>query len=904
MRRFNSNLTSVLLASSIFSSGVLSTATAQGFDFSVTDEIVVRGTNIPDEKRATSEISSVLTAEKLERSGDSNIADALRRVTGLSLSQGKFVVVRGLNERYSNLSLNGSPLPSPEPLRRVAPLDLFPTSVVGTALVQKTFSPEFSGEFGGGLIELRSKGLPDEGFFEFGLSASINTESNITDGLTFDGSNTDFLGFDGGIRELPPILADTIAANPGLAIRVESGIPESTLREIGTSLVNSELRVIQSADTPVNHGFNLAGGERFDLDNGVSIGLVVNAGYGRDFQRKEGQQGDAAIGPNGEAVVRNTDFEFESLTETITSNALIASGIEFNDDHKVEFLGMALRKTTKEARERLGTEELSFGGFDELLVSNLEFFENQVWTVQANSEHLFPNLGDLSIKLRGAYAEASRDAPYETSFVFLRENDTLPFRSAIGLGSGASSSGFDVRFSEVDDQSLSFGGDARLPLTFGDYDIDIKIGGAYTETERDYELRQFGFRNDTGLPDTDPFFTQRIDFLLADQNIGETGAFEFIEVPDLLQPGAYNGQLEVIAGYAGADFQLGPYIRAALGVRYETAEQIVDNFSIAAFTPVPNAGPETIIDEDDFLPAVTLTWNPADSIQLRAAFSQTLTRPQFQELGAAIFTDTDRDIQVFGNPFLRNTETTNFDARVEYYFGREQFITIGAFYKDLTNPIEESLLQTGDDILTTYINAPSAELYGFEAEYEQRFELAQMFGSDSLLGRFGATKDVILSTNYTYSQSSVGVDGDVTLPIFAGSTVTPSSSGAENFFVEGRSLQGQSDHLVNFQIGYEDFEANSRATLLLNWSSVRIRQVGLIQGANVPDVVERLPITLDFVYSRDVSLLNVPFRLEAKVKNILNDNYAATADGADGTSVPIDVYDLGTSFGLGIKKSL
>ncbi len=880
------------------------TVSAQDFQLdipAVTDEIVVRGARVPDEKRATSEISNLLTAEKIERAGDSDIAGALRRVTGLSLSQGKFLVVRGLNERYSSLTLNGSPLPSPEPLKRVAPLDLFPTSIVGSVLVQKTFSPEYSGEFGGGLIELRSKSIPNEKFLEFGVSVSLDTVTTGRDGLTFDGGDLDFTGFDDGTRSLPAPLQQAIADFPGRAIRAESGVSESDLREIGTSLVNAPLRVIQEGTTPANHSFNIAGGNRFDLDSGASIGLVVNLGYGRNFQNKQGFQGDAAIGPDGAAISRNETFEFESLTEAITSNALVSTGIEFNENHKLELLATALRKTTKEARERIGTEELSFGGFDDILISNLEFFENQVWTTQINSEHIFPALSDLSVDLRFAYSEAFRDAPYETSFTYIREDESVPFRSAIGLGSGASSSGFDVRFSRVDDTSLHFGGDIVLPLSFGSLDIDFKAGGAYTDTERDYLLRQFGFRNDTGLPDDDPFFTQRIDFLLADRNISEVGAFEFIETPDILQPGAYNGQLEVVAGYAGVDIQLTSYLRAAVGGRYETSEQVVDNFSIAGFSPVPNAGPESFIDDDRFLPAVTITWNPIGDLQIRGAFSQTLTRPQFQELGAAIFTDTDRDIQVFGNPFLVNTETTNYDVRAEYYFGRGQFVTVGGFYKIITNPIEESLLQTGDDILTTYINAPSADLYGVEFEYEQRFILADWF-RNGWIGEFSAHKDLILSANYTFSQSSVGIDGTVSTPVFAGTNVSANTATADSFFVEGRSLQGQSDHIVNFQIGWEDIEQESRVSLLFNWSSERIRQVGLIQGANVPNVVERLPFTLDFVYGRKIELVGSLFELQAKVSNILNDGYEATADGANDSSVPIDVYDLGTNFSLSLKK--
>ena len=266
-----------------------------------------------------------------------------------------------------------------------------------------------------------------------------------------------------GTRDIPTVLQQTIDANPGVAIRAESGIDETTLREIGASLVNSPLRVAQDVSTPVNHGFNLAGGTRYDMDNGMSIGLIMNAGFSRDFQRKEGRQGDAAIGPSGSVEVRNEQYAFESMTESVTSNALIGTGIEFDDNNSLEILAMALRKTTKEARQRVGTEELSFGGFDEILRTNLEFFENQVWTAQANSEHLFPNLGDLSLNLRASYSEAYRDAPYETEYTYVREDASREFRSAIGLGAGSSSSGFDLRFSEVNDQAFSFGGDFVLP---------------------------------------------------------------------------------------------------------------------------------------------------------------------------------------------------------------------------------------------------------------------------------------------------------------------------------------------------------------------------------------------------------------------------------------------------------
>lgn len=907
MRKQTSRIIHTLMATTAL--GVVSSlqAQAQETDFSdIADQIIVRGVNIPDEKRATSEISSILTPEKLERQGDSDIAEALRRVTGLSLSQGKFIVVRGLNERYSNLTLNGSPLPSPEPLRRVAPLDLFPTTVVDTALVQKTFSPEFSGEFGGGLIELRSKGVPKEGFLSLKISGELDTESTARKGLTFDGGTWDWAGFGDSTYNVPPFLAGGITANPGVALRSDTGVLQPfEAQAIGADLNNAETRVIQEGDTPANHSVNLSGGQRFDLDNGMSIGFVSSLGYSRDFQTKVGSQDTPTVEGNGEVRAQN-QFDFESQTETVLTNALFSTGIEFNDFHEVNLTGIVLRKSTKEARLRQGFEGSSSLDGLEAIRANTEFFENQVWSVQANSEHVFENLSDLSINLRGAYSEAYREAPYETEYLYVAAPgqfgtvNGVPtrFRSLIGEGSGASSDGFGTSFSQVDDTNLSGGIDVELPVYLGNSVVTFKTGYAYNNSDRDYVLRRFGFANNTGLGAEDDFWYQRIDFLTSDANIGPNG-LQFIEFSDQIQPQAYRGELTVNGAYFGVDAEISPVFRAAFGVRYEDGEQLVDNFNIAAIaTPIINdpTMPEAQINEDYFLPAVTLTWNPLDDIQLRAAFSQTITRPQFQELGDAFFTDTDRDIQVIGNPFLENIEANNYDIRAEYYFGREQYITFGGFYKELTNPIEESLVNTGDDVNTTFINAPSAELYGFEVEYEQRFNGADLFSGN----RFFETKDIVISTNYTWSQSSVGTDGDVIVNVPNGSF---QSGAGDLFFRDGRALQGQSDHIVNAQIGYEDYEAQSKMFLLFNWNSKRIRQVGLRQGGNdVPDTVERLPMSLDFVYSRNFEKWGGMWQLSGKVGNILNDDYDATADGANGTFVEVDVYDVGTTFSLGLKR--
>ncbi len=167
------------------------------------EEIVITGRNIPNVIRSTPEVVSVLSSADIARTGEGDIAGALQRVTGLSVVGGRFVYVRGLGERYSLALLNGSPLPSPEPLRRVVPLDIFPTSVIASSVVQKSYSVNYPGEFGGGVINLTTRSAPREPFLTIGASVGGDTETTLNLGYTYYGSDTDFTGFDDGTRDIP-----------------------------------------------------------------------------------------------------------------------------------------------------------------------------------------------------------------------------------------------------------------------------------------------------------------------------------------------------------------------------------------------------------------------------------------------------------------------------------------------------------------------------------------------------------------------------------------------------------------------------------------------------------------------------------------------------------------------------
>ena len=441
------------------------------------EAVVVKGRFVPDEKRATSEISSLLDSEDFKITGDADAASALRRVTGLTISRGKFVFVRGLNERYSNASLNGSPLPSPEPLRRVAPLDLFPTSVLDSVLVQKTWSPQFSAEFGGGLIQLRTKAVPDQGFLEVSASGAINAVTSFQDGLlSSGGGDSDFTGFDDGTRDLPPVLEDIFTT-----ARVNTLSTEDNAAA-GIGLIDPNLILVQEGEVGANYNFNLSGGQRFDLNPDFSVGITATAGYSSTWDTRRGRRRainvqnvnpDGTSGNLGAEGVASTltiddDFDREGTENNVKLNALIGLGFDAYDDHEVSLTGLITRSTSREVRVFEGFED-DIG--NDIREENFEFFERELITLQGRGEHVFPVLGnvwneldDVQLNWRASYSEASRDAPFQTQVTFEESGGILP-TVIDGTLQLEDVDDVSITFSEIDDDTRDFGIDLILPFS-------------------------------------------------------------------------------------------------------------------------------------------------------------------------------------------------------------------------------------------------------------------------------------------------------------------------------------------------------------------------------------------------------------------------------------------------------
>ncbi|HEY0084899.1 MAG TPA: TonB-dependent receptor plug domain-containing protein, partial [Allosphingosinicella sp.] len=309
-------------------------------------EIVITARNIPNVIRATPEVVSVLSSADIARTGEGDIAGALSRVTGLSVVGGRFVYVRGLGERYSLALLNGSPLPSPEPLRRVVPLDIFPTSIIASSVVQKSYSVAYPGEFGGGVINLTTKSEVEEPFLSVGISTGGDTETAFQPAYGYYGSKTDFTGFDDGTRTLPRAFRQ--ALDSGKLIAVGPNFSRSQLQGLTASLSNAPTTLIQRFDAPANVGISLTGGTNHSVPGGgQELSVLFAASYSSSWETRGGlQQIAAGITPVGgeDTLQPDVDYRFFSTENRILVNGLVGFNFKFGE-HQLKWTNLFIRDT-------------------------------------------------------------------------------------------------------------------------------------------------------------------------------------------------------------------------------------------------------------------------------------------------------------------------------------------------------------------------------------------------------------------------------------------------------------------------------------------------------------------------------------------------------------------------------
>jgi TonB-dependent receptor len=832
-------------------------------------EIVVTGQRDRNVARAAPQVVSVLSSADIARTGEGNIAGALGRVTGLSVVGSGFVYVRGLGDRYSLALLNGSPLPSPEPLKRVVPLDLFPSSVIASSLVQKSYSANYPGEFGGGVINLTTKAVPKDPFLSIGFGVSGDTETTGQLGYTYYGSGSDWTGYDNGPRSTPPALAAFLASGK----RISSGTVDT--KAIAAQLVTGRNSALQRWNNiPANFSASLSGAKSWDI-GATNLGLIAAFGFSNKWSTKQPRQQRSLT---ADLSTIESDFLGLNTENRVVANGLIGLGLEFGDN-KIRWTNLYIHDTLKLARLSLGQTNQT--NVDHMR-QNTAWYERQLIDTQLVGE--FKITPDVSLDVRGGYANSKRKAPFELYYEYLRSNaaaDPLGqfFVNRLNNGNGGDAS---VTFSDLNEDLWSGGADLTWRTSPA---LSVTVGGAYSDTRRTSSRRQFQFLAPAiceGVPQNPASCLPsgvtllRPDYLLSPSVINTFG-IGLIE-SDEGNP-AFLAKLENAAGYAKGNWQIAEGVTLDAGVRYEWARQTVDPVQVFTVPGASTAG--TALTKGYWLPAATLTWEVRPQMQVRISGSKTIARPQFRELINQPYYDPESNREYRGNPLLVDSQLYNGEARFEWYFAPQQRFSVAGFYKRIDKPIEAFL---NSNFTTSYANAPRAELYGIEAEVQKNFSLGD--------SGFFAPRKLVAIGNYTFTQSKLKVrPGDQTQVFGAFST------SASDYFTDGASLTGQSDHIANVEIGLENQDKLSQQTFLVTYASNRVVSRGVIGSPPQPDVFERPGLRLDFVAREGIKALGTEVELKFEARNLTGRKHEEfQQSGAN--RIIINTYDVGRSFSL------
>jgi hypothetical protein len=772
------------------------------------------------ERKNSQVITDNLGSQEMKANGDSDAAAAMSRVTGLSVVDNQYVFVRGLGERYSNTTLAGSVLPTTEPDKKVVPLDLFPTGLIDSVQVNKSYSPDRSAEFAGGLVQIIPMKLPASPMLDFAYGASFySTATGKAIPLSPLG-NRDVWGFDGGARELPSAIPANKIVRRGV-FTPDVGYSAEEITAFGRALGNQWRPAL--ADGAPGQNWSATFGNRFD-----KLGVVASISHSYKEQFVEEDRGFFRIAGDGQ--LENTS-DYHILTGQQKAQIGIVGNLayQFAPTQRLSFENFYTHSGRDEGRTFQG---INLDNQREYRNFRVQFIEEGLMANAIGGEHFFQNLGNSRVDWRVNSARATRDEPdlRETLYERLLPQVGTPETTNPFLYADESQSGFRM-FNTLDDDTLDANVNWSTFRTGGGRPTQYKFGLNYVERTRDFRSRRFHFipvttqKADTG----NLLFDQRLtpEELFTPDNIGR--AFRFNE--ETRPTDAYNGDQTTTAGYGMVDIAMTNRTRLIAGARVERFDQAVttqDPFGLFAREV------QATNENTDFFPAVNLVQalGQGDST-IRLSYSTTVNRPEFRELAEFEFTDVVGNRAVKGNANLQRALIQNVDGRWEMYTGSRGVVAASVFYKYFDKPIERVVIAAANPI-ATFQNSDHAQNFGLELEAGR--QLSEHF---------------FVNANYTFVDSKI--------------TLLPEQLGVQTS--SERPLAGQSKNLFNVT---GEFAARGFSTrVLFNYFGDRISDVG---ANDAPDIIEQGRGALDVVFGQRIRGFNIRLTLE----NLTDTDYLFT----------------------------
>lgn len=762
------------------------------------------------QKKSTNLVDGIST-QTFTKLGDNDLGVAMKRVTGVSVQGGKYVYVRGLGDRYTKTTLNGMSIPGLDPDNNAVQIDIFPTNTIENVMVYKTFSPNLPGDFTGGLVDVEQKSFPDEKTTSFSLGVGYNPDMNMKSNFpTYDGGDTDFLGFDDGTRKLPFSKNTTI---PDIAST------DGALTEGYTRSFNPQLAVQKGMTSPLNYNFSFNHGNQLNKgDRTIGYNAVLtyrrtyeyynDVQFGEYFKRSDLSRTDLQTSETRSGALGSDDVFWSALV----------SGAYKVPGHSISLNVLRSQNGISSASNR--TKANVYDNPSLLREDILTYTQRSSTNALLIGKHSFDG---LELEWRGSWTESRiYDPDYRTTSLHVRDDGNYDLQ--VGVGGGMTRF-----FRDMNETNKSFKVDATK--SFGT-NHKVKAGGMMLLKHRDFQVLDYDFRirSDTTyyLTEDDP------DAILVPENIWTPETNQGFYVRGNLDPSkTFESSQNIFGAYIMDEMQIFEKLKAIYGLR---VEQVLMRYtgSNQSGSSINNL---KTLDELDFLPSLNFVYSLNDEMNIRASANRTLARPTFMEKSNAQLYDPIQDRTRIGNLDLQETHIDNFDLRWEYFYGRGEMVSVSGFYKNFDGHIEWVSYVTAPKSLKPR-NSGESKVYGVEIEFRKNLTNKISLGSNASL----VQSAVDLKSVYVEDDDGSG-DQQTEYELRKEVARTDESISST------RPMAGQSPYLINAFLGYRNTVGTFNANLAYNVQGETLNVVG---SGRIADVYTRPFNSLNLVFTQSL----------------------------------------------------
>lgn len=773
-----------------------------------------------------------ISQQEIKRSPDRDASAVLKRVSGASVQDNKFVIIRGLNDRYNTAMINGLPLPSTEADRKAFSFDIFPSTMLDNMMIYKTASPDLPGDFAGGVILVNTKDIPEKDFVSFSVGTNYNTQSTFKSYSNYDGSKNDWIGFGVKDRMYPNSLPSTTEFKELLS--------NPSTRFENSKVFSNDWQINNKNASPLGQNYQVGFAKTIRPDSLKSNTFGIVGAMSYNYTRR---YLDVTRKDYNEDSSRVFDYKDATYRENVSWGGMLNFAYKFGKNNKITLKNLFSDNSTDQVILRTG-ENIDA---DQIIKATaMQYTSSKMFTSQLNGEHLIKSTDSTSIKVKWGldYSKTITTIPNLKRMLYYKNrtpqgtaSDSI-FTAYVPFGSP--SPDFAGKFfSNLGEDLYAAMAEIAIPYNFLKENSTLKIGYAGSIKSRAFNARVFGYAINSPAQFNYDLLLLPQDSIFAEENINAQG----FKLGESTNPSdSYSASTNLHAGYVMTDQKLTSKLRAVYGLRVENFRQQLSSISYG--------GDSINIDNTtlSFLPSLNLTYSLNKKMNFRGAVSRTVARPDFRELAPFSFYDFNTSSAVVGNDTLQAATITNIDLRYEYFPGSGQIISTSVFYKDFNNPIENTVFFGGSGSRTyTFRNVTNAVDYGIELEYRTKLsKIDSLFNSNAL-------DNFTFYTNLTFVKSVVDL-----------SNVATAVTDEEKY----RPMQGQSPYLINGGLVYQNDSIGFGASVLVNRIGRRIAFVGT---NGYQDIYENPRTVLDFQLVKTV-FKNKQGEIKLNASDIFNQN--------------------------------